>query len=164
MLKEISYKEKFTSIEPWAIFLIKSVKKDLKKEHLRSNPQLVRKYFVRKMVEKLTLEELTEGYLQEVKEGNEEVGDWITSRWMLKNAEIYHFFAEKLAEINPQFDEIEVLDEKQGWELMREAVGIYGSSLTYVFCILNSVAFNEAIYKELREHALAELQSMKESV
>ncbi len=162
MLKELPYAEKFSLIDPWGVFLVESIKRDLKIDHMRSNPQFVQKYFTKKVVDKLTVEELKVAYFADVGAGNEEAAEWISSRWMLKNAEIYHYFAEQLAAINPNFDQIECLEEKIGRELMKFSVEKFGSSMTYVFSVLNSVAFSEAIFSDLRNLALEELQLFAE--
>lgn len=153
MIKEESYQVKFELLHPWANEILNAVKKELKSEHLMKNPQFVHKHFPRKIAQKLTIEEMTGAYIQEIKEGNEEIGELVASRWVLKHAEMYHFFAEELTKINPKFDEIERISDEQSVLLIEMAESRFGASKTYVFSILNSVQFADSPYAALRQRA-----------
>jgi hypothetical protein len=98
----------------------------------------------------LTVEEMKDAYVKEINEGNQEAVEWIASRWVLKHAEIYHFFSEKLAEINPKFDEIKTISDEIGKKIMQLAVAQFGALKCYVFSVLNCVKFSDALYQELR--------------
>jgi len=157
MIQEESYRKKFELLQPWSALLIEPLKKDLKQEHLRKELHLAQKYFYKKSIDKVTTEELIQAYFQEILSGNEEVGEWIASRWMLKNAEVYHFFVQKLSEINPQFDQIELIPDEIGRHILEEAVQDFGASITYIFGHLNCVCFSSALYQELKQRAEQEL-------
>jgi hypothetical protein len=150
-MQKLSYKEKFESLKPWAFGIITEIKRELKTEHLRKETAFALKHFARKPIDKLTVAELTAAYMRDIEEGNEETGEWVASRWMLKHSEVYQFFAERLSAINPQFDEITILEDDVGKKLVDEAVTEFGAKITYVFSILNAVAFSEELFRELRQ-------------
>ena len=154
MIKEAETEKRFDTISPWMGEVIKDIKKDLKKEHLRQDLKFVQKYFSRKFVDKLTGEELLAAYSQELKEGNQELGDWITTRWVMKHTDIYQYFAHFLTQINPQFDEIEEIPEDKANLLIQGAVAQFGAKDTYIFSVLNAVAFSKNAYEGLRAEAL----------
>jgi len=164
MIKEESYQKKFELLAPWILKIITTIKKELKNDHLRKEYQFVQKHFSKKMIDKLTIEEMSEAYLKELEEGNEQIGEWISSRWMLKNAEVYHYFATALTEINPKFDEIALIPDDLGNRLMRKGIEQFGAVEVYIFSVLNSVSFSEKIYEELRMLALNEKETNQESV
>jgi hypothetical protein len=153
MILEESYKTKFELLEPWGIEIFQAVKKEIKGEYLPKNPSIMQKYFHKKVVQKLGVEEMAPSFFQEIKEGNEELGEWICNRWMLKNAEIYHFFAEELSKINPQFDAITSFSEEQERSLMERSLVRFGAARTYIFSLFNAVAFSEGLYAALRSQA-----------
>lgn len=152
-MNEMSYQEKFSLLRPWQIEILVHLKKELKSDHLRKDSAFAQKYFKKKIIDKISVEELTAAYSQELGEGNEEVAEWIASRWVLRHAEVYQFFAEKLIEINPKFDEIEVLPEEFGNQLMNAAAAQFGAKNVYIFSVLNAVAFSESLYAQLRQAA-----------
>lgn len=101
MYKNATYKEKFADLQEWIPLLVEAVKKDLRNEHLKKDLNFVKKFLSSKNVHKVTIEELAEAYqkaIQEEEQG-EELAEFITSRWLLKNSELYEFF-EKGAESN----------------------------------------------------------------
>lgn len=156
MHKDMTYKEKFELLGAWGLEVLQDVKKDLKQEHFRKDVAFVQKHFAKRPVHKLTTEEILSAYASELKEGNEEIGEWIASRWVLKNAEVYNFFAQELTKINPNFDEIDSFSADVEQNLTQHAVLQFGALTTYLFSILTSVVFSESVYAQLRK--LAEQQ------
>lgn len=150
MIKEEGTEKRFDTLFPWMGEVIKDIKKDLKKEHLRQDLKFVQKYFARKFVDKLTGEELLAAYMQELREGNKELGDWITTRWVMKHTDIYQFFAHFLTQINPQFDEIEEIPDDKANSLIQGAITQFGAQDTYIFSVLNAVTFSNNAYARLR--------------
>ncbi len=159
MIKEQLYSEKFAHLEPWVESIFTSVKKDLRNEHLRKNPQFVNKYFSKRPLNKITSSELQDAYYKEILEGNEEIGEWVVARWMFKNAEIYQFFAVNLSKINPDFEQIEEIPEDKALVLMRQAVAQFGAVATYVFSVFNAVSFPAGIFQALRDEAVQAVPS-----
>lgn len=154
MIKEQTYGEKFALLEPWLDAIFGCVKKELRSEHLRRNPQIVNKYFSKKALDKITNEEIKDAYYAEILQGNEEIGEWVASRWMFKHAEIYQFFAVCLSKINPDFEQIEEIPEDKALALMQSSVGQFGAATTYIFSIFNVVSFPQAVFQSLKEVAL----------
>lgn len=154
MIKEETYLEKFIRLEPWMDAIFKVIKKEIKNEHLRNTPQLIRKYFSKKFFNKLANEEIKEAYLKEILEGNNEISEWVVSRWIYKNVNIYQFFSMQLSRINPKFDKIKTIPEAKALSLMRSAALQFGSVPVYIFSVLNEVAFPEPVFEMLRAEAL----------
>lgn len=164
MLKEATYKEKFQILKKWMPEIIDSVKKELKNDHLKKDWMFAKKYFAGKNLNKITSSELAEGYVSAIEneEKSEEIGEFISSCWLLKNGEIYHFFEEELKKINPDFSAIEKLEPDASKKIAMEAVKEFGAFNTYVFSILNSVAFQEADLKNLESLAKNDQLETKE--
>lgn len=154
MLKDATYQIKFKMLDTWLSTIIDQIKKDLKQDHLQRDPVFCKVHFPGKNVSKITLEEMTVPYRTLLsQEGGEDVSEFITNRWLLKNAEIYHFFEEELKAVTPDFSEIEVLDEEKSRKIIADSVRRFGAPRTYIFSVLNSVVFPEKLYKELANEA-----------
>jgi hypothetical protein len=159
MIQEDPSQVKFGKLAPWAAEIFQLIKKDLKGEYLRQNPQFVHKHFQKKNVEKLTNEDLVQACTQEISDGNEAFAEWAGARWVMKNAEIYQFFATELTKINPQFDQIEVIPEGVETNMLKTATQHFGAKRTYIFAVLNAVRFSQKAYEQLRAAAEAEVET-----
>lgn len=164
MTQTQTYKIKFQEIAEWMPLIMEETKKDLKNEHLRKDPAFVKAYFSHNNLPKITTEELSQGYLKafQNEENPEALGDFITSRWLMKNSEIYDFFEIKLSHINPDFASIEQLNETQSKEIIEESTKKFGALKTFLFAVLNSVVFDSASFKQLKEHARKQEYQHKE--
>ncbi len=163
MIEEKTYKVKFELVEPWTFQILSEIKRELKNDHLPKNPAFSAKYFSKKAIQKLTVEEMSQAYLTELKEGNEELGEWVASRWVLKNTEVYQYFVTMLERINPNYDEIEEIEDAKGDPMMQQSCILNGAIPTYIFSVFNQVAFTPAVYEKLREKALAEMKNSSEA-
>lgn len=155
MLKDADYKEKFQLLSPWMVAIIDVVKKDLKNEHLKKDKVFFKKHFPGKQLKSLTSEELSQVYTAVIADGEENLGEFITTRWLLKKTEVYDLFEERLRSVNPKFDEIEELELDFSRELVQESSRSFDPVSTYIFSVMNSVVFPEEAYKELEKTALA---------
>lgn len=155
MIKEDSCKIKFERLVPWTTEIFQLIKKDLKNEHLLKTPAFVQKHFPKRALDRLTTEEMAAAYLKEMSEGDEELGEKVITRWVMKNAELYQFFVTELSKINPKFDEIESFAPEMGSCLFRTSVAQFGAIPTYIFCVMNAVVFAQEQMQTLRELALA---------
>lgn len=163
MLKDATYKEKFAMLKDWMPLLIDSIKKDLKTEHLKQDPRFAKKYFSGKNLNKLTNEDLVTGYINAIDEEIDQLGEFIANRWILKNAEIYNYFEEQLIKINPNFQELDILDKTKSLDLADGSSHKFGAANTYLFAVLNSVVFPKEVYAHLNEKAkLQTIQNAKE--
>lgn len=156
MIIEDPYKIKFAKLSPWVNSIFQSVKKDLRNDHLLKTPSFAQKHFPKRALDKLTIEEFAAAYLSEIAEGDEELGEKVVARWIMKNAELYQFFVVELSKINPKYDEITAISDEISKLLLNSAIQQFGASATYTFCILNAVVFTEVQLSKLRELALAE--------
>lgn len=156
MIKEQACREKFTLLQPWVEQIFTLIKKEIRNDHLRRNPLFANKHFSKKPFDKITNDEIKNVYLNEILEGNEDLADWISSRWMLKNAEVYQFFSVYLSKINPNFEQIAEIPEIEAQSLMRASALQFGHTTTYIFSIINAVSFPESILQSLRSEALKE--------
>lgn len=154
MLKEAGYQEKIEMLKQWLEEIVEIVKRDLKQEHLKIDREFCRKYFLGKTPQSLTAAEMTPAYFKDIQEGNVGLGEFIASRWLLKNTDIYGFFEEELRKVNPDFEAIEKLSNKESHSLMQTAVIEFGAKKTYIFSVFNSVVFDERTYQHLKNLAL----------
>ena len=161
MLQKEIYQDVFGQLEQWSDEIFSVIKKEIKNDYMRHNPQFFRKYFAKKDPAKLTAQELGAACLQEVKEGNEELGEWLISRWLVKHGDMYQFFATELSKINPQFDEIEVISDEASEALVRVSSEQFGLTTTYVFCVLNQVRLASGSFEKLRKDAETEKNTVK---
>jgi len=155
MLKEATYKEKFALLKNWMPMIMDTVKKDVKNEHLKQDFIFAKKYFPGKNISKLTNEELAEGYSAAIQneEKSEDIAEFISNRWMLKYGELYHFFEQELSKINPDFTQITEIEKSTAETMINGSVKEFGAPKTYLFSVLNSVAFSEEALKKLAKHA-----------
>jgi hypothetical protein len=159
MLREDSYTIKFQKLQPWMEEIFRPLKKDLRNDHLLKASGFVQKHFPKRPLDKLTTQEFASAYMQEIVGGDEELGEKVVTRWMMKHGELYQFFAEELSKINPQFDAIESLAEEVSARLLNTSVAQFGSVATYIFCVMNAVVLSEEQFLKLREMALADAQA-----
>ncbi|MBA2369597.1 MAG: hypothetical protein H0V82_11320 [Candidatus Protochlamydia sp.] len=161
MYKDTSYKEKFALLNDWLSLIVDSVKKELKNEHLKKDIFFVKKFLNSKNLNKISTDDLTEAYQQAIteEEKGEEIAEFITSRWLLKNSELYEFFETRLSQINPNFSDLEELTADQAAPLMNDSVSQFGAPQTYIFAVLNSVVFPKDIYHQLEGKAKQQSQA-----
>ena len=171
MLKNSTYKEKFALLKPWMHAILDPIKKDIKNEHLRQDASFFNQYFAGKQLNKLSLEEMVDGYTQALShaENAEELAEFLSNRWLLKHGDLYHHFEEELSQISNHFQELEVLEKEPSLRMMEKAADQFGAPKTYLFCVLNSVVFPEEVFTLLGEKAQSEamqkeveLQQMQE--
>jgi hypothetical protein len=153
MLKEATYKEKYTLLKEWMPQLVDTIKRDLKVDHLSKNAAFSKKYLSNKNLNKLTSQELAEAYYAALQEGDESLGEAIAQRWVIKNSEIYQYFEVRLSQINKNFTELEEIPQPHASSIAEEASQQFGPMRTYIFSILNSVVFPKNILDKLNENA-----------
>lgn len=156
MLKETGYQEKFEMLSDWLSEIIETVKRDLKNEHLKIDKEFCKKYFLGKTPQSLTSVEMSPAYLKDIQAGNIGLGEFIASRWLLKNTDIYGFFEKSLRRINPDFESIDLLEPEEGKTLMEKAIKDFGAKKSYIFSVFNSVVFDQSIYEKLKKLAIDE--------
>jgi len=160
MVKDISNTEKLTILKKLLPAIVETVKKDLKNDHLCADKRFFKKYFSGKKRNKLTVDELVEAYVKEIiNDDNEGLAEFVCYRWLIKNTAIYDYFAQHLKVINPQFDQIETIDDTQAQQWIEGAISEFGVVTTYVFSVLNSVVFSAEIFRQLAEQAEAAYRS-----
>ncbi len=155
MYKNATYKEKFADLQEWIPYIIDSVKKDLRNEHLKKDFYFVKKFLASKNIHKVTTDELAEAYqkaIQEEEKG-EELAEFITSRWLLKNSDLYGFFEQQLSQINPDFTSLEEISPAQAQALIDASIHQFGAPHTYLFSVLNSVVFPKESFNKLKTKA-----------
>lgn len=164
MEKEASYKEKVAELDEWMPSIIETVKKDLKQEHLKQDFVFVKQYFQNKNLSKIELPELANAYRLAIRnhDNGETIAEFIANRWILKKSEMYHYFETELSQIAPNFTEIKELPKDKADALLKSAVEEFGAVNTYVFSVLNSVAFGGEHLGELKVKAKAEEKSQRE--
>lgn len=165
MSTEKTFKEKLLQLSDWMPSIIECVRRDLKNDHLKQDFAFIKAYLGGKNIHKIENEELVEGYLKALKdeEHSERIAEFIAHRWIYRNSEMYQFFEERLSRIDPDFTKIEKIEEKEADKLMEDAVAEFGSLRTYIFALLNAVAFPEPHLAKLALTAHVEKKQAEES-
>lgn len=164
MYKDASYKEKFEDIREWIPYLIDSIKKDLRNDHLKKDFHFVKKFFPSKNIHKVTTEEMAEAYQRAIEgeEKGEDIAEYITSRWLLKHTDLYEFFEKHLTQIDPNFTELAEIEQESAKKLIEKAVSEFGAPQTYLFSVLNSVVFPKESFQRLKTDAQQQQNEKKE--
>lgn len=152
----------FTDVQPWMEQILVSIKKDIKTDHLSVDKSFFKAHFGSRPLNKLTQEEIFACYEKELLSGNEQLCEWAINRWVFKHADIYRYFAEQLSSINPNFQEIQQIEDSVAEKILKNALESFGVTDTYIFSRLNQVAFSTAIFDRLRTAAQKETVLKKE--
>ena len=99
MLKESTGQQRFEMIQEFLPFIIQIIRKDLRQDHLKRDKDFLKTYFGGKNPNKLSVDDLVTGYTPLLKEGNDELWEFFSDRWLRKHTEMYYFFEEKLKEL-----------------------------------------------------------------
>lgn len=151
---DLPYAAKFSELQPFYTAIFTTVKKDLRDEHLKSDKGFFKRNFAGRELNKLTVDDLMAVYPKVIAAGFEPLSEFIANRWLLRNLGIYNFFESRLKECTEKFEQIEVLDAVFAKSLMSDAVSQFGPQNTYIFSVLNCVAFPADMMKELRQNAM----------
>jgi hypothetical protein len=149
MLKETTYAEKFVILRDWIGHIVEEIKKDLKNEHLKKDLGFFKTHFAGKSLAKVGVEEMTPVYEQILPGGDEQLGEFVAARWLLRHTDIYKFFEAELSKIQPEFSELQEIADDKAHSIVNVAVSRYGIVNTYLFCVMNSVVFSEEIYRQM---------------
>lgn len=154
MLKDSTYKQKFSILKSWMPLIVEEIKKDLK------NAKVAKNYLPSKPSAKLTTEELAEGYARAIFEdqNGEAIGELVAQHWLLKKPELYGYFERTLSAINPEFDQIEEIEAHKANEMIAEAAAEFGAADVYLFSVINAVVFPPQALKSLEQRAQQEMQ------
>lgn len=155
MLKNMSAQDKFTLLNPWLTDIFHEIKKDLKNEHLKKDPKFLKKY-IGKHLQNVEVEDLIASYSQAIAEGMHHLAEFVYQRWLLKNTDMYDFFAGELGKVQKDFTAIEELDDSLSKDLSERSCQQFGACKTYCFSVINSVVFPQTIYDALEKRAQKE--------
>lgn len=168
MLKDAGYQEKIELLSCWLEEIINTVKKDLKNEHLKIDRQFSKKYFLGRNPNTVSIKEMAEAYRRDILDGNVGLGEFIATRWLLKNTDIYGYFETHLKQISEDFENLDELPEELSAKLLKESIERFGAKKTYIFSVFNSVVFPNSAYSGLKElankesdHKQQEIQEMQ---
>ncbi len=145
-------KDKFQTLQPWLSQVLHTIKKDIKSEHLSKSPTFYKAHFGNRPINRLTNEEICAVYEKELL-GNdtEELGEWVINRWVFRHGDIYQHFASRLSQINPDFEQIKSLDDKQSEQVLSGAAEAFGALPVYLFIVLNGVVISPKVLGRLKE-------------
>ncbi len=143
----------FVPLKNWMHVILDAIKKELKSEHLGSDPEFYRVHFGNRPQNRLTSDEIFTAYESELLKGNQELAEWVVNRWVFKNGDLYQVFADRLSEINPEFDKIESITEEQSQRVLEGVVEKFGAIPTFLFVLLNGVVFPESVREKLLKQA-----------
>jgi len=142
--------KQFQKVQPWISSILSEIKKEIKVDHLPSNPSFTRTHFGNRPLSKLTTEEIFAAYEKTLLAGDTELGEWVVSRWVFKNGEIYVHFEGKLSEISEDYSTLTELTGDQSEKILEGAIEKFGALQTYLFSVLNEVVFPETVFQKLR--------------
>ena len=162
MLKDATYDEKFSLLADFVSVIILDLKRDLKNDHLKKDKSFAHKYFGNIAIPRLTNDELVDGYTKALEEKDADLYDFIATRWVLKNSDVYQYFEMHLRSIAPNFSELEELEPGQSKDLRDKAVAEFGASKAYIFSVLNSVVFPKDVFDDFSVQAKDELSKTKD--
>ncbi|MCB1113172.1 MAG: hypothetical protein KDK62_00255 [Chlamydiia bacterium] len=162
MFKDSTYQEKLKALKPFSENIVDLIKRDLKNEHLKKDNVFVKKYFPGKVPNRISVSEMAEGYFLAIQdeEVGEKVAEFIANRWMLKSSDLYGYFESELIKVTDDFEAIEELDESLAQKLLEGAQEEYGAISTYLFSVINSVAFSKERFDALSKQALKEKKEL----
>lgn len=143
----------FRALQHWTKVVLEAVKKDLKTDHLHTDPTFYRNYFGNRPQNRLSMEEILSAYEKELLLGNPDLEVFIVNRWVFKHGDLYEHFATRLSAINPDFEQITSLSEDQAKSVLQGAAESFGAIETYLFCVLNRVALPKTVLDELLRDA-----------
>lgn len=146
----------FLTLQNWTFEVLETIKKDLKSDHLHTDPLFYQKHFGRRPQNRLSVEEILTAYEKELVEGHPEIAEFVVNRWVFKHGDLYQHFADRLSKIHPNFDEIKQLTPEQSKQVLQGAAETFGAVPTFLFCVLNGVVFPPTILEELRRGAEVE--------
>lgn len=149
-IKDATYLQKMELLVPYHREILDSVKKDLKREHIGKDKSAHKQLFKSRPLHRIELEELLTVY-SPLLLTREDFGEFVASRWILKNIEIYEFFGKKLEQIEGNFDQLTQLDEAFARSTVQGAIEQFGPRATYFFCVLNSVVLPSGEFRILEE-------------
>jgi hypothetical protein len=165
MIKDLVLKSKFAFIQEFFGKIIQDIRKDVRQEHLKKDKAFIQKHFAKNSIDKVSAEEIEKGYFTELSiEGNDDLSNWVISKWILKHAEVYEYFVTELTKVNPKFEEISLLDMETAKSIAARAVDKFGAEDTLIFSVVNSVAFPDQIFEALKDEALKQLAAKKDLV
>lgn len=156
-------KNQFLTLQNWTHEVLNAIKKDLKNDHLHTDPIFYKTYFGNRPQNRLTTEEIFAAYEKELIQGNEDLAEFVVNRWVFKHGDLYQHFADRLSHINPDFEQIQKLTELETETVLSGAVESFGAIPTFLFAVLNGVVFPEAAVEHLRKAAVAEKASQQKN-
>jgi hypothetical protein len=135
----------FRALQDWIKIVLEAIKKDLKVDHLHTDPLFYKNYFGNRPQNRLSMEEILTAYEKELLAGNPDLEVFVVNRWVFKHGDLYEHFAKRLSEINPNFDQITSLTDEQAKVVLEGCAESFGAIETYLFCMLNKVAIPESM-------------------
>jgi hypothetical protein len=151
----------FISLKNWMHVLLNAIRKDIKQDHLGSDPDFYRTYFGNRPQNRLTAEEIFNAYETELLKGNQSLAEWVVNRWVFKHGDLYQVFAERLSQINEHFDQIQTLSVEESEIVLAGTVERFGAIPTFLFVVLNGVVFPEAVRNRLMAQAEQEKANLE---
>jgi hypothetical protein len=143
----------FQALQNWTVEILDTIKKDIRTDHLHTDPVFYRTYFGNRPQNRLTTEEIFNAYEKELIKGNDDLAEWVVNRWVFKHGDLYKHFAERLSEVNPDFDQIKQLTEEESARILDGAAESFGAIPTFIFSLLNGVVFPKTVLDRLRKDA-----------
>jgi hypothetical protein len=153
----------FLTLQNWTQEVLNAIKKDLKNDHLHTDPVFYKTYFGNRPQNRLTTEEIFSAYEKELVQGNNDLAEFVVNRWVFKHGDLYQHFAERLSQINPDFEQIQHLTDLETETVLAGAAESFGAIPTFLFAVLNGVVFPQPAVERLRKAAQAEKEAREKN-
>ena len=161
MIAESTFKNKFTSLGLFSKEVVVDLKKEITKEMAKKNSVLQKKLSGFSMEN--DKDKLANIVLNLVLEnGDEEVGEWLASSWVMKNSSVFKSFHKKISLISADYDKLTAFPPEKEVELKESSIDEFGAVKTFIFSVLNSVVFSKESMEEIRIRAEEEEHDRKE--
>jgi len=154
-------KNQFQTLQNWTREVLNDVKKDLKHDYLPADPVFYKTNFGNRPLNKISNEEILDAYEKELLNDNADLAEFVVNRWVFKHGDLYQHFAERLSEINPDFDQIKELNEEETKAVLKGAAENFGAIPVFLFAVLNGVVFPEKALVSLKKSAEEEKKAKK---
>lgn len=161
MIIESTFKNKFISLGLFSKEVIRDLKKEITKELSKKNS------IVQKKLSGVSIgdgkDEVVDLFFNLVVEkGDEELGEWLASSWVLKNSPIFKSFHKKISLISADYEKLTGFPTEKEEDLRESSIEEFGAIKTFIFSVLNSVVFSKKSMEDIRIRAEEEASDRKE--
>src|SRR3990167_8037866 len=160
MIVESKIKDKFTVIYPFRKEFFKGIKKEISQSSSVKGTGLGRRmYALHKNSDGGVFVEAL--FTEVLEKGDEELGDFLLSTWVMKQADLFQYFHQKLSSLNADYEQLIGIPQDLEQEMKKEILAEFTALEAYLFSILNSVVFSKEVLQEFLDLAHIECKGQE---